>query len=255
MKTRTSLALLNRRSYFHSSLRKTSSEVSCMTSFCSIPGRRTYMEDYFYISSNGSFAGVFDGHGGSQVSHYLKSKFYNHFNGLCKSVDLIDVCDIKECFLKSVVAVDMEILNKMTNYYCGSTAAMISLHRNTASNVLSYICCNVGDSRIVLSRLGKAIDLTTDHTPTLPSELDRIKKLGGSVTWCGKVDANKNPIPGKGCYRVGGELALARAFGMSVAIFPSLRSNTLLILLLFFRRCIYETFGYQFSRYSLDCRK
>ena len=34
----------------------------------SVPGERRYMEDEFYVSSDGTFAAVFDGHGGKAVS-------------------------------------------------------------------------------------------------------------------------------------------------------------------------------------------
>lgn len=39
---------------------------------------------------------------------------------------------------------------------------------------------NVGDSRAVLSRKGKAIQMTTDHEPS--QERDSIENLGGFVT-------------------------------------------------------------------------
>lgn len=39
---------------------------------------------------------------------------------------------------------------------------------------------NVGDSRAVLSRKGKAIQMTTDHEPS--KERDSIENLGGFVT-------------------------------------------------------------------------
>ena len=50
----------------------------------------------------------------------------------------------------------------------------------------SIISCNIGDSRAILSRHGKAIDLTVDHKPDSPSEKARIEKLGGYVKWHGK---------------------------------------------------------------------
>lgn len=65
------------------------------------------------------------------------------------------------------------------------------------------ICCsqvgNVGDSRVVCGRDGKAIPMTTDHKPTLPEERARIVACGGDV-----VNA-----------RVDGNLAVSRAFGDS----------------------------------------
>ena len=51
---------------------------------------------------------------------------------------------------------------------------------------------NAGDSRIVLSRGGKAIDLSVDHKPSLPGEIDRITKAGGWVSEQGRINGNLN---------------------------------------------------------------
>jgi len=95
------------------------------------------------------------------------------------------------------------------------------------------IAANVGDSRAVLSRSGKAIDLTRDHKPNDPSERKRVESLGGSVDWCGPIHPKTgNPIikrrsyrhkkvSGKidrgkicnGVFRINGNLSLSRAIG------------------------------------------
>jgi protein phosphatase 2C family protein 2/3 len=62
----------------------------------------------------------------------------------------------------------------------------------------SLYVANAGDSRAVLSRHGKAIDLTRDHKPHEPSERQRIELCGGYVCSEGRL-----------C----GELAVARAIG------------------------------------------
>lgn len=59
------------------------------------------------------------------------------------------------------------------------------------------ICCNIGDSRAILSRKKKPISLSKDHKPTDPSEKERIQNAGG------KVEAD----------RVNGILATSRSFG------------------------------------------
>lgn len=62
-------------------------------------------------------------------------------------------------------------------------------------------CCHAalpGDSRAVISRSGRAIDLTRDHKPHEPGELQRITAVGGYVCEGGLL-----------C----GELGVARAIG------------------------------------------
>lgn len=62
------------------------------------------------------------------------------------------------------------------------------------------IVANVGDSRAVLCHEGKAVQLSVDHKPNLFAEKERIESLGGMVIWAGT-------------WRVGGVLAVSRAFG------------------------------------------
>ena len=58
-------------------------------------------------------------------------------------------------------------------------------------------CANIGDSRAVLSRNGVAINLSLDHKASRPDEVERIKANDGSIQYD----------------RVGGRLAITRAFG------------------------------------------
>ena len=59
------------------------------------------------------------------------------------------------------------------------------------------ICANAGDSRAVLSKKGKAKDLSVDHKPDTPSEKRRIERANGFVEES----------------RVNGMLALSRSIG------------------------------------------
>ena len=73
----------------------------------------------------------------------------------------------------------------------GCTANVILI---TKSDVL---CANAGDSRSVMSKKGRAKDLSVDHKPDVPSEKRRIDRANGFVD--------------EG--RVNGMLALSRALG------------------------------------------
>ncbi|GAB2234024.1 hypothetical protein Droror1_Dr00003260 [Drosera rotundifolia] len=45
------------------------------------------------------------------------------------------------------------------------------------------VVANCGDSRVVLSRDGKAVPLSSDHKPDRPIELNQIQEAGGQVTY------------------------------------------------------------------------
>ena len=91
--------------------------------------------------------------------------------------------------------------------HVGSTAICVLLDSN---NIWSI---NVGDSRAVLSRSGRAIDLSTDHKPNTKAEQDRIEKAGGKVGWYGWEDEDGEPVAGMGAWRVNGNLGVSRSFG------------------------------------------
>ena len=42
----------------------------------------------------------------------------------------------------------------------------------------NVVVANCGDSRAVLSSTGRAVDISTDHKPATPAELERITKAG-----------------------------------------------------------------------------
>ncbi|KAK4722103.1 hypothetical protein R3W88_012336 [Solanum pinnatisectum] len=62
------------------------------------------------------------------------------------------------------------------------------------------LVANVGDSRVVACRDGSAIPLSIDHKPDRSDERERIEQAGGFIIWAGT-------------WRVGGVLAVSRAFG------------------------------------------
>ena len=51
---------------------------------------------------------------------------------------------------------------------------------------------NAGDSRCVVSREGKAVDMSVDHKPEDDLERTRIEKAGGRVTADGRVNGGLN---------------------------------------------------------------
>ena len=100
---------------------------------------------------------------------------------------------IKETFFKMYRVMDQEFYtrNKEIAMRCGAVVSSCLL----VGNML--YCANLGDSRSVLCRNGRAINLSVDHKATLKSEVARIKALGGFVT--------------QG--RLAGKLMITRSFG------------------------------------------
>lgn len=68
----------------------------------------------------------------------------------------------------------------------GCTAVVALLHEKDL-----YVA-NAGDSRCVVCRNGKALEMSFDHKPEDQIELDRIKKAGGRVTLDGRVNGGLN---------------------------------------------------------------
>jgi serine/threonine protein phosphatase PrpC len=74
---------------------------------------------------------------------------------------------------------------------CGSTASVVCIVG------IHIFCANVGDSRTILSRTGKVVNLSLDHKASRPDEVARIKNNDGKIEFG----------------RVGAKLAITRAFG------------------------------------------
>jgi protein phosphatase 1L len=177
----------------------------------SLQGRRKTQEDQHIailnITGNNNemnkinFFGVFDGHGGKKVSHYLRNNLPGFFTTKFKK----NIFTKNDAFTKYTNAVydllqnDLKEKHPRAVEYCGSTAC-VAIHANDDNKQYLWLI-NVGDSRGVLcNKEGKSVQLSIDHKPNLPEEKKRIESLGGKITFDG-VD-----------WRVK-SLSLSRAFG------------------------------------------
>ena len=73
---------------------------------------------------------------------------------------------------------------------CGSCSTIFTVRPETRKLYVAWC----GDSRCVLSRNGKSVDLSTDHKPYVPSEVKRIEAAGGHVEdnrVCGKLAVSR----------------------------------------------------------------
>lgn len=198
-----------------------------------VQGVRWTMEDTFTVANGGHFAAVFDGHGGAGVSGMLRDHVHRlyskalpqrHNEEIHRSAldemqvdDEIDLsnndgADHKKNTVPSIQShvaairgalsrVERESLRHDHFEYQGSTAVVVIVHKGEDGE-RTLISANVGDSRAILCRGKKAIDLTRDHKPSDERERARIRSMGEDVQW----------DPYGEIYRVK-DLSLSRAIG------------------------------------------
>ncbi|PIA34639.1 hypothetical protein AQUCO_03700137v1 [Aquilegia coerulea] len=181
--------------YVNGGLKSEDGRLSC--GYSSFRGKRATMEDCYDVKMSKidgqtvCMFGIFDGHGGSRAAEYLKEHL---FENLLKHPQFMT--DTKSAISEIYKKTDMDFLDSERNTYRddGSTASTAVLVGNQL-----YVA-NVGDSRAVISKEGLAIPLSDDHKPNRTDERKRIESAGGVVMWAGT-------------WRVGGVLAMSRAFG------------------------------------------
>uniref|UniRef100_A0A2P2KF91 protein-serine/threonine phosphatase n=2 Tax=Rhizophora mucronata TaxID=61149 RepID=A0A2P2KF91_RHIMU len=181
--------------YVSGGWRSEDGRLSC--GYSSFRGKRATMEDFYdmrnaIIDGKAVYMfGIFDGHGGSRAAEYLKKHL---FENLLKHPQF--VTDPKLAINETYQQTDVDFLDSEKDTYrddgsTASTAVLVGNHLYVA---------NVGDSRTIISKAGKAIPLSDDHKPNRSDERKRIENAGGAVMWAGT-------------WRVGGVLAMSRAFG------------------------------------------
>jgi serine/threonine protein phosphatase PrpC len=158
-------------------------------------GRRPYMEDVDFAfdeiristKSRVSLFGVLDGHGGTECSRFaseeLPTSIIQNMRGGRSGA---------EALFRSYVDIDRAFVES-TSSRAGSTATVMLWDH--VDRVIAVANC--GDSRSVLCRDGRAVDITRDKKATDVEEIARICQEGGFV-------ANG---------RVQGSLAVARTLG------------------------------------------
>lgn len=165
--------------------------------YSTFKGKRASMEDFYETRVSEvdgqmvAFFGVFDGHGGARTAEYLKN---NLFKNLSSHPDFMK--DTKSAIVEVFRQTDADYLSEERGHQkdAGSTASTAVLVGDR------LIVANVGDSRVVACRAGSAIPLSIDHKPDRVDERQRIEEAGGFIIWAGT-------------WRVGGVLAVSRAFG------------------------------------------
>lgn len=166
-------------------------------------GRRNYMEDTFIINtqhrSKWKIFGVFDGHGGKEISKSLCDEKRGIAAYLIPKLIKTELRDIPSVIIDSMVSYDKKLFREHgTKIESGSTCILLILSPDYEYGWF----VNVGDSRGVWYSINGYIrQKTIDHKPRDPEELQRISNAGGYI---------END---EGTWRVDGILALSRAFG------------------------------------------
>jgi Serine/threonine protein phosphatase len=161
----------------------------------SFQGQREHMEDRYDTFENERFAyfGVYDGHGGSSVSDYLKSKARN------KLLNALRYSDPVSSLRNAVFELDNECIRELGSLAKHTGSTLNALIVDKQINVLYLI--NVGDSRsVVYDDSFQVMIETSDHTPRDPREYKRVGCGGGYITH-------------KRTLRVNGNLMMSRAIG------------------------------------------
>lgn len=153
-------------------------------------GKRLYQEDRYIVKQQKDYiiTAIFDGHGGSICSEYLKNNFINKFDLFYKA----NSKNIGKSLIESFEYFNKLIIEKKIS--CGSTANVLVIEKSSCN----YFVCNLGDSRTIIHYTnGNIIQPSPDHKVTNIKEQQAIKKRGGKI------------VNG----RVSGILNLSRAFG------------------------------------------
>jgi serine/threonine protein phosphatase PrpC len=165
----------------------------------SLQGKRDENEDAHLAVVNWkdgvSLFGVFDGHGGDECSAYCAKKLPKLLSW--------DKEAAQESFQTAFLEVDKKYIDKANDD--GSTGCVALVDKEAGAVWVA----NVGDSRGLIIRDGKAIVLSTDHKPSLPKERERLENGGYEISVDTLVQHGKRlKVP-----RIDGQLAVSRAFG------------------------------------------
>lgn len=156
----------------------------------------TYVENFVERLDWGYFA-IFDGHAGKQAAKWCGQHLHSIVE---KKITDDENEDVRNILNDSFVDADEQIVSKVKGS-SGCTAAVaiirwelpeqlegthnkVRIDTNTVGlegHKRMLYTANVGDTRIVLFRDGKAIRLTYDHKATDKNEIERIEQKGGIV--------------------------------------------------------------------------
>uniref|UniRef100_A0A0G4F9I7 PPM-type phosphatase domain-containing protein n=1 Tax=Chromera velia CCMP2878 TaxID=1169474 RepID=A0A0G4F9I7_9ALVE len=134
---------------------------------------------------------VFDGHAGSECANYavqnLPKNLLAQFRSRRKNVKAEQV--LQKTLLGAFVTTDNNYLNlaKRKDFSDGATAVTALFYGPDEKGQLLLATAHCGDSRAVLCRNKRAVELTKDHKPQDPEERKRVEAEGGRVINVGGI--------------------------------------------------------------------
>nr|GMD79175.1 probable protein phosphatase 2C 49 [Ipomoea batatas] len=130
-----------------------------------------------------SFYAVFDGHGGSAASAYVKDNALRFFfeDAALPQASVVDKAFLEELgrsHHRAFLLADQALADDCSvDASCGTTAI-------TALILGKYlVIANAGDCRAVLCRKGNAVQISHDHRPSCQFERKRVEALGGLIEY------------------------------------------------------------------------
>ncbi|KAK3256622.1 hypothetical protein CYMTET_34239, partial [Cymbomonas tetramitiformis] len=137
----------------------------------------------------GAYFGVFDGHGGVQCADFVAKNLHRRIVGALRGgreaapdAGPPTQAEVENALEDGFIQLDKNFLQIASRQLinAGSTA-VVALYCGSGPGDLSMYIANLGDSRAVLCRGGKAVRLSEDHKPSRRDERNRIEKAGGIV--------------------------------------------------------------------------
>lgn len=173
--------------------------------FASLQGKRSSNEDAHFIIENMdgrnkkykkiNLYGVFDGHGGKEVSTFVSENLPKYL------IDRAVPYPLQKVYVSNVYdAIQKQLQQTSFAKHTGSTGLVVAHYIENGVQYLNII--NNGDSRCIMCKNRIAMPLTRDHKPNWPMEIRRIIKIGGK----GKIKFDGHD------WRVK-DLSVSRAFG------------------------------------------
>eukprot|EP01018_Ginkgo_biloba_P003850 Gb_36566 [translate_table: standard] len=121
----------------------------------------------------GGFYGVFDGHGGEHAARFVRDNLPRLI------IDDVDFPSEVEKVVRRAFLQTDNAFAEACSYDTGLSSGTTALVAMIIGRYL--LVANAGDCRAVLSRRGKAIDMSRDHKPGCARERKRIEASGGYV--------------------------------------------------------------------------